>query len=172
MFRVLHLMLDRDILDITAECVALLKMHKIRITTAESCTGGLLAGYITSIPGASAVLDRGFVTYSNESKIDLLGVTNSDLEKFGAVSAEVASVMVKGALKNSLSDLAISITGIAGPNNEGKKEVGLVYIGIAFKDLVNVQKNDFNGNRDEIRSFTIIASLKIIKNYLLRKINL
>lgn len=100
----------------------------LKVTTAESCTGGLVAGVLTEIPGSSAVVDRGFVTYSNEAKIDMLGVPKQLIERFGAVSRETALAMVTGALARSRADIAVSITGIAGPTGgTPEKPVGLVH---------------------------------------------
>ncbi|MBQ4874524.1 MAG: CinA family protein [Rickettsiaceae bacterium H1] len=160
-------MLDNGILAKTKEHVALLMSYNIKVATAESCTGGLLAAYLTAIPGSSAIFDRAFVTYSNEAKTDLLGVSKTDIDRFGAVSGEVAAAMASGALKKSLSDLAIGITGIAGPGVEIKeKPIGLVYLGIAYK-TVHVQKYNFTGERNEIRSSTVMAALNIIEKFLL-----
>jgi nicotinamide-nucleotide amidase len=100
----------------------------LKIATAESCTGGLVAGLITSIAGSSDVFERGFVTYSNAAKIEMLGVDVSVLERYGAVSAECALAMAEGALKKSKSHIAVSVTGIAGPGGGSEvKPVGLVY---------------------------------------------
>ena len=95
--------------------VARATADRLMIATAESCTGGLLAGLITAVPGSSEVLDRGFVTYSNAAKIEMLGVDAATLDRHGAVSAEVAAEMARGALFHSRADIAISVTGIAGP---------------------------------------------------------
>jgi len=103
-----------------------------RIATAESCTGGLIAAALTAIPGSSDVFERGFVTYSNQAKIDMLGVDAGRLERFGAVSAETAAAMARGALEFSKAEVAISVTGVAGPGGgSAQKPVGLVFIGIA-----------------------------------------
>ena len=102
------------------------------IATAESCTGGLLAGLLTAVPGSSEVLERGFVTYSNAAKVEMLAVDGTTLERHGAVSAEVAAEMARGALARSRADLAVSITGIAGPGGGSEaKPVGLVHFALA-----------------------------------------
>ena len=107
---------------------------KLRIATAESCTGGLVAGAITDIPGASQVFDWGVVTYSNEAKTQLLGVPAELLDKHGAVSAEVAASMAEGALARSGADIAVAVTGIAGPDGgSAEKPVGLVHFAAARK---------------------------------------
>jgi nicotinamide-nucleotide amidase len=101
----------------------------LRIVTAESCTGGLIAGLLTEIPGSSDVVERGFVTYSNEAKEDLLGVPGDLIHRHGAVSAQVCRAMAEGALKHSLAQLAVAVTGIAGPDGgTAEKPVGLVYV--------------------------------------------
>jgi nicotinamide-nucleotide amidase len=104
----------------------------LRIAAAESCTGGLLAALLTEIPGCSHVFERGFVTYSNAAKAQSLGVDEALIERVGAVSAEVAQAMAAGALAHSAADVAVGITGIAGPNGgSAEKPVGLVYFGLA-----------------------------------------
>jgi nicotinamide-nucleotide amidase len=105
---------------------------KLRIVTAESCTGGLIAGLLTEIPGSSDVVERGFVTYSNEAKSELLGVPAETIAEHGAVSAAVVRAMAEGALKHSPAELAVAVTGIAGPGGGSvEKPVGLVYIAAA-----------------------------------------
>jgi len=114
--------------------LALCLARGLKIATAESCTGGLVAGALTEIPGSSAVVERGFVTYSNEAKHEMLGVPNVTLRKFGAVSRQTAQAMARGALKNSDADIAVSITGIAGPGGATPgKPVGLVHYAAAAR---------------------------------------
>jgi nicotinamide-nucleotide amidase len=117
--------------------IALCRKQGVRIATAESCTGGLLAGILTEIPGASDVLDRGFVTYSNPAKMDLLGVLPDLLAPggAGAVSEAVARAMAEGAIERSAADLAVAITGVAGPDGgTPEKPVGLVHFAVAVRD--------------------------------------
>ena len=135
-----------------------------RIVTAESCTGGWLAQCITDIAGSSAWFDRGFITYSNASKSDMLGVKSDTIEKFGAVSAEVASQMTHGALQNSLADYAIAITGIAGPTGgSSDKPVGTVYIAWQKKTQPAIVTLEyFIGNRQEIRRQAVYKALALI----------
>jgi nicotinamide-nucleotide amidase len=114
--------------------LALCRARGLKIATAESCTGGLVAGALTEIPGSSDVVERGFVTYSNEAKHEMLGVPLATLEKFGAVSRQTAEAMARGALKNSDADLAVSITGIAGPGGATPgKPIGLVHFAAAAR---------------------------------------
>lgn len=139
----------------------LLKDRKMMLATAESCTGGLLAAAITSRPGASAVFDRGFITYSNEAKMDMLGVSEATLKKFGAVSAQTAEAMAKGAITHSRAKISASITGIAGPDGGSPgKPVGLIYFGYALKGgSAGSVECRFCGSRDDIRSATVNMAL-------------
>jgi nicotinamide-nucleotide amidase len=134
---------------------------KLKIATAESCTGGLVAGTLTAIAGSSDVYDRGWVTYSNEAKREQLGVSLSLLEAHGAVSGEVAEAMAKGALHRSKADVAVSVTGIAGPGGgSAEKPVGLVYIGLWRKDgWHQVERCLFDGDRDSVRAQTVTRAL-------------
>ncbi len=149
------------------ELVKILQEKKLKIATAESCTGGLLSFLITEIPGASLVFDRGFVVYCNDAKIQNLGVDPEILQNFGAVSQQAAKEMAIGALKNSKADIAIATTGIAGPDGGTfEKPVGLVYIAVAAKNKIEVKKFNFEGNRTQIRELTAINSFEIAKNFL------
>lgn len=121
--------------------VAMLKEHHLKVATAESCTGGLIAKRITDVPGASEVFECGIISYANGIKHKVLGVSEDDLNKYGAVSEPVAKQMAQGALKVSGADIAVSVTGIAGPDSDSTgKPVGLVYIGLADKENVWVRK--------------------------------
>jgi nicotinamide-nucleotide amidase len=134
-----------------------------KITTAESCTGGLVAAALTSIAGCSDVFERGFVTYSNEAKTTMIGVPEELLRKHGAVSEEVAASMARGAAKHSNADIAVSVTGVAGPGGGGAdKPVGLVYIGVFLCGTVTVTKNLFDGDRESVRSQTVIKALDMV----------
>ena len=125
-------MLADDILETARSLVAAYAAAGLKLVTAESCTGGLVAAAITDVPGSSAVLDRGFVTYSNEAKAEALGVSLDLLRAHGAVSAPVAVAMAEGALRHSRADVAVSITGIAGPGGATEtKPVGLVHLAVA-----------------------------------------
>ena len=137
--------------------------RNIIITSAESCTGGLLASYITSIPGSSLVFDRGYITYSYESKTEVLGVKQSDIQKFGAVSPEVALAMVKGACANSNAQLGVGITGIAGPTGATEtKPIGLVYIATCFNGELRVTENYFKGDRNQVRRSAAEKGLQML----------
>jgi nicotinamide-nucleotide amidase len=141
-----------------------------KIATAESCTGGLIAGCLTEIAGSSDVVDRGFVTYSNAAKTEMLGVSAALFEHPGpgAVSAEVAVAMAKGALQASQADVAVSATGIAGPGGgSAEKPVGLVFLGVAAKGgPAHAVRHVFPGDRGEVRHATLRAALDLIKEAL------
>lgn len=134
------------------------------LAVAESCTGGLIAAALTSIAGSSAVLERGFVTYSNTAKTEMLGVPASLIEAHGAVSAEVAEAMAEGALAHSRASLAASVTGIAGPDGGVPgKPVGTVFIAVAKKDAPTLwQEHHFAGDRAAIRAASALAVLALL----------
>ena len=138
----------------------LLISKNMSIAVAESCTGGLLSSSLTSIPGASSYFNCGFITYSNESKIIMLNVESQNIELFGAVSEKVAHEMAMGAGKNSQSDLAISVTGIAGPSGgTAEKPVGMVCFGFYVEGKVSTTTQFFSGVRSEIVSESIAFAL-------------
>tara|TARA_B100001057_G_C22328742_1_gene748663 strand:- start:135 stop:593 length:459 start_codon:yes stop_codon:yes gene_type:complete len=142
-----------------------LTRKKLKISCAESCTGGMLASSITSINGASKIFNLGFVTYSNQAKIKILRVNKRIIKKYGAVSAECCKSMVINLSKISKADINVSITGIAGPNGGTKKKpVGLVYIGVKKGNKLIVSKNIFKlKNRILIQKMTVKKALEIIK---------
>ncbi len=135
----------------------------LKLATAESCTGGLISSLLTEISGSSDVFECGFVTYSNESKIKLLGIDATLIENHGAVSEEVAIAMAKGALAKTGADVAVSVTGIAGPTGgTEEKPVGLVYIAVATRDNVFCTKNIFTGDRNNIRESSVTKALEML----------
>ena len=137
---------------------------KLKISFAESCTGGMLSSVITSISGSSKVFNLGLITYSNKAKIDILKVPKKIISKYGAVSNECCLSMVKNLSKISKASISVSITGIAGPNGGTKlKPVGLVYIGVKRGNKIIIKENLFKSkNRISIQKASIITSLKII----------
>lgn len=138
--------------------------RKILVATAESCTGGMIISLLTDIPGSSSMVDRGFVTYSNEAKTEMIGVSPETLEKHGAVSAETAHEMAVGALENSRAGIALAVTGIAGPDGgSAEKPVGLVWFGLALSGKAAVtEKRIFeNRGRDFIRRETVRHALRM-----------
>lgn len=135
----------------------------IWIATAESCTGGLLAGAITTPPGASAIFDRGFVTYTNEAKQDLLGVLPATIGVHGAVSEQVAREMAEGALARSKAQLVVSVTGIAGPGGSEFKPEGRVCFGLATPEGTTAQTVEFGPiGRDAVRAATVDHALRLL----------
>ena len=148
--------------------VDLLLANKLTVTTAESCTGGLLAAKLTGVPGVSEVFKSGQVTYSNKAKHRLLGVKKHSLGKHGAVSENVAKEMAKGAAVSSRADVAVAITGIAGPDGGSpEKPVGLVYIACSVCGKVKVKEYNFTGNRNKIRESSVIAALTLMRHCIL-----
>jgi nicotinamide-nucleotide amidase len=137
---------------------------KLKIVTAESCTGGLIAGLLTEIAGSSDVVERGFVTYSNEAKQELLGVPNELIVAHGAVSAEVARAMALGALSHARADLAVAVTGIAGPGGGTKdKPVGLVHLAAARGDRIIARECRFGDiGRREVRLRSAEMALELL----------
>jgi len=141
----------------------ILKKRHLKIVTAESCTGGLISHTLTNISGSSDYFDRGIVSYSNTAKTELLGVSEGLLEKYGAVSKQVAEAMAEGARIRSSVDIGIATTGIAGPTGGTKeKPVGLVYIAISTSDDTIVKKFQFSGNRIENKKSTCNAALQML----------
>jgi len=145
----------------------LLRNKNLSIATAESCTGGLISHLITNIPGSSDYFDRGYVTYSNDSKITLLGVKPETLENYGAVSKHVAKEMARGAMENAGTGIGLATTGIAGPGGgTEEKPVGLVYIGITDSDSLFAEKFNFSGGRLEIKDRAAETGLELLSNFL------
>ncbi len=154
-------------LDIEAQAAALLDAYRGRgfmLATAESCTGGLIAASLTEIAGSSDVVERGFVTYSNAAKHELLGVPEPLIADHGAVSAEVAEAMASGALAHASADVAVSATGIAGPGGaSADKPVGLVFLGLARRGaVVSSERRVFPGDRREIRQASVLAAFALL----------
>jgi len=148
---------------VAEKLVALMKAHGLTCATAESCTGGGVGSAITAVPGSSAVFMGGVISYANEVKRDVLGVSQSTLDSVGAVSPETAAQMAEGARKLLKTDLAVSLTGIAGPDGGSvEKPVGLVWFGIATNDGVRTEKKIFQGDRARIREQAVTHALGIL----------
>jgi nicotinamide-nucleotide amidase len=158
------LVFDDETLSLAQSVLDACRSRGWRIATAESCTGGLVAAVLTSIAGSSDVVERGFVTYSNEAKSDLLGVSLETLAAHGAVSAETAAAMAKGAIKRAPVDLAISVTGIAGPGGATPtKPVGLVVLGMARRDgTCRTERYVFDGDRAGVRHAALEVALRLL----------
>ena len=148
--------------------LVLARRRGAKIATAESCTGGLIAGAITDVAGSSDVFDRGFVTYSNAAKSDMLGVPAARLRQFGAVSEEVARDMADGALARSAADLAVAVTGIAGPGGSGHKPEGRVCFGLAARTAATLTETvDFGPlGRAEVRRAAVDHALAMLQRAL------
>lgn len=158
-----HLLRHAEI--ILAEC----RSRSLKLATAESCTGGLIAACFTEIAGSSDVVDRGFVTYSNEAKRDLLGVPGDLIADYGAVSEQVARTMAEGAVNNSLANISISVTGVAGPGGGTPlKPVGLVHFGCALDGASILHERHLFDDlgRSVIREKAVEAAMQLLRNQL------
>ena len=158
-------MADRETEAAATALLDLCKAKKLIVATAESCTGGLVAGALTDIAGSSAVVDRGFVTYTNEAKHQMLGVPKETIERHGAVSRETAEAMVRGALGHANADLAVSITGIAGPGGgSADTPVGLVYFAAASRggNLIHRERRFGDIGRGTVRRLSVLEALAML----------
>ena len=157
-------MFDDETLNLAQSVLDACRARNWRLATAESCTGGLVAAALTAIAGSSDVVERGFVTYSNEAKSELLGVSPEIIAAHGAVSAETAAAMARGAVARAPVDLAISVTGIAGPGGATPtKPVGLVLLGLARRDgRCRTERHVFPGDRSAIRQAAVHRALELL----------
>ena len=156
-------MIDDDVKAAAKNLLETCRSAKLQIATVESCTGGLLAGSLTEIAGSSDVVDRGFVTYTNAAKSELVGVPVELFLKVGAVSEEVARAMANGGLARSQADIAVGITGVAGPGQSENKPAGLVHICAARKEGEVVHERCmFGGNRTAVRKSSILKTFELI----------
>lgn len=147
----------------------LLKEKKLTVTTAESCTGGLLAGRLINVPGISENLKEGYITYSNEAKEKLLGVEAQILKEHGAVSPQTAEAMAKGGAKAAGADVCIAVTGIAGPDGGTiEKPAGLVYMSCFCRGKLYTEKNQYSGDRSKIREYAVASALTLLREALLK----
>ncbi len=162
-----HIYTTDEKVTIEEAVINLLTKFNLTVSTAESCSGGLLAGRLVNVSGASSVFEEGFITYSNTAKMKYLGVSESTLKKYGAVSSETAKEMAAGAAKTAGSLTALSVTGIAGPEGGTEsKPVGLVYIGCYFDGKTEVREFHFKGNRQKVREYTVISALDFLRTSL------
>lgn len=157
--------MESELFKLAEQLGRLLKANGKTIATAESCTGGWIAQTITEVPGSSAWFDRGFVTYSNAAKVQMLGVNPQTLERYGAVSAETATEMAAGALTHSNANVAVAVTGIAGPDGgTPEKPVGTVFIAWANRNgAARVVRKQLSGNRKQIREQTVRGAMEGIE---------
>jgi len=161
-------MIGDDLLAAAEGLLARCRERGARLATAESCTGGLIAATLTAIAGSSDVVDRGFITYSNEAKIEMLGVSAGLIARAGAVSEEVAAAMAEGALYQSRASLAVSVTGVAGPGGaSAMKPVGLVCFGLARRDGGAISERlILPGNRAQVRAGAVAHAFAMIRGLL------
>ena len=153
-----------DLREQAKELLAVCRVKELKLATAESCTGGLVAGLLTDVAGSSDVIDRGFVTYTNEAKCQMLDVSVKLIESFGAVSEEVARAMAEGAIARSYAQVGASTTGIAGPGGGSEyKPVGLVHIAVARERYETIhERYIFNGTRQRVREQAVAVSISLL----------
>jgi nicotinamide-nucleotide amidase len=156
--------MNQEFSDLSETILGICREARVKLATAESCTGGMVAAALTDIAGSSDVVERGFVTYSNEAKTELLGVPAAMIAAHGAVSAQVATAMVQGVLARAPVDLAVSVTGIAGPGGATSgKPVGLVYFGIMRKGGdCRIERHTFHGDRAAVRAAATERALELL----------
>jgi nicotinamide-nucleotide amidase len=162
----------KETIKLMEEVAEKLIKKKKNVSVAESCTGGLLGAYLTYLPGSSIYFEGGMQTYSNEAKVNILGVESGTIEKYGAVSEETAIAMVKNVAIKLDTNFGLSITGIAGPeggNNE--KPVGTVWIALYFEEVARATVFQFSGDRQNVREKSCFAALEMLKSVLDRKID-
>jgi nicotinamide-nucleotide amidase len=160
-------MLDKELVLEAQTLLGDMRAARLMLATAESCTGGLIAATLTEVPGSSDVVDRGFVTYSNEAKVELIGVPMPLIEEKGAVSPEVARAMAEGALARARADIAVSVTGVAGPSGgTATKPVGLVFLAAARRGGKTVVREFRFGDigRGTVRKLTVAAAFALIRD--------
>jgi len=159
-------MIESVLREKAAQVLDLCRARGLKVATAESCTGGLVAGALTEIAGSSDVVDRGFVTYSNEAKEAMLGVPSATLKRHGAVSAETAAAMASGALKNSLANIVVAVTGVAGPGGGSlQKPVGLVHFAAASRNgrLIARERQYGDIGRESVREQSVAEALDLLE---------
>ncbi len=159
------MLIEPETLEDAASLLALLRSRGMHIATAESCTGGLIAGTLTHVPGSSDVVECGFVTYSNAAKSAMLGVPAALIEAHGAVSQPVAGSMAEGAVARAGVDIAVAVTGVAGPGGgSAEKPVGLVWFGCALpRQPAVTESRVFPGDREAVRAATVAHALKLVR---------
>jgi len=157
-------MFDHEVREAAEHVLEVCRRRKLRIVTAESCTGGLIAAALTAIAGSSDVVDRAFVTYSNEAKREMIGVPWDAILGYGAVSEPVARAMASGALARGNADISVSVTGVAGPGGgTPDKPVGLVHLAAERRGFDAIaERHVFPGDRDQIRRLTVVTALAMV----------
>ena len=160
-------MLDDDIVAAARQLLDICKRKNTLIATAESCTAGLVAGTLTELPGVSSILDRGYVTYSNEAKHQMLGVSRETLDRYGAVSRQTAEEMVRGVLGHSRVHLVVSVTGIAGPDGgSAEKPVGTFWVGLSSAGKTEAFHYFYPAERNRFRLYCTTAALDLVRRHL------
>ncbi len=161
-------MFSQDLIDLSAQTLQEARAKGLKIVTAESCTGGLVGGLLTEIAGSSDVFERGFATYSNHAKLEVLGVSGAILRTFGAVSPECAGAMAEGALHASRADLSVAITGVAGPGGTPDKPEGYVCFGTALKGAETITREEHFGalGRSNVRMASIRLAMDMLRERL------
>lgn len=155
--------MNSDSEQLTRELASILLLGQQKVCAAESCTGGLIAKTFTDLAGSSNWFERGFVTYSDEAKIEMLAVPASIIEDYGAVSEAVATAMASGALRHSRADFSVAVTGVAGPGGgSDDKPVGTVWIAVASVEQMLAKRYQFEGNRQAVRAATLIAAIELL----------
>jgi len=155
--------MSADPIELVTRLSSLLLGRQQKVCTAESCTGGLIAKTFTDLAGSSDWFERGFVTYSNAAKNEMLGVPASIIEDYGAVSEPVANEMARGALRHSHASFAVAVTGVAGPGGGSEeKPVGTVWIAVASADEIVTDRYQFGGDREAVRAATLVAALEAL----------
>jgi nicotinamide-nucleotide amidase len=156
-------LLDAEVLQAAEAVLSACRARGLMLATAESCTGGLIAGALTAIAGSSDVVDRGYVTYSNAAKSEMLGVDPALITRLGAVSDEVAAAMAEGAAARAGAGVAVAVTGIAGPGGgSADKPVGLVWFGLRWGGTTRTERVVFPGDRGAVRRSTVLHALAMI----------
>ena len=155
--------MNKDSAALVQQVADRLLKHRQKVCTAESCTGGLIAKTFTDLAGSSDWFERGFVTYSNQAKNEMLAVPVSLIEDYGAVSEAVATAMASGALRHSRADFSIAVTGVAGPGGgSDEKPVGMVWIALASAEQLVAKRYQFDGDRQAVRAATLVAALEAL----------
>ncbi len=158
-------MLDDDIVEAAKRLLDICRRKHLTVATVESCTAGLVAGTLTEVPGTSSILDRGFVTYSNQAKEEMVGVSAATLKDYGAVSRQTAEEMALGAIARAPVDLAVSVTGIAGPDGGStEKPVGLVYFAAATRSgrLIHAERRFGDIGRADVRKQSVLQAFRML----------
>ncbi len=158
--------MDKDFLTVVKKISEILLKNDLKLSIAESCTGGFISNAITNLPGSSRFFGMSVISYSKESKVSVLGISHHKLKKYGVISEETAVAMAKSVKKIADADVSLSVTGITGPETMEDREVGLVYMAVEFRDLAESKGMKFSGNREEIKRQASLEALKFLNQVL------